>query len=497
MNTAALALIASAAIATGPQDADTRAWWRLTSELSSDAMEGRDTGSPGYDRAAAVVARRLAAAGLKPIGDQGGWYQRMALEQVQITRATVGVGTTPMRFLHDLTAAPLSVPASLDLPIAYRGYCAAGALGDVRGKLVVCHGSRRPGMPTAQEQIDAIAAAGGRAAATIADPGFTIEPPRWPYAYARTVWIAGSPPTPPKIAIFTLNADALGKLTGGSGRNAPALIQAGSRGAPLPSFDVPGRFKASFTLQRRKLQSANVLGLLPGTDPALASQPMVLTAHLDGYGYGEPVRGDSLYNGTLDDAAYVALLVRLVERRGGQGFRRPVVIAAVTGEEKGLHGSRWLAQHWPSEIAKPVGNINLDQLRPIFPLKLLTVHGLNDSSLGDDARKVAEGLGIAVQTDPEPQRNLLQRTDHWNFMQAGVPAVNFVFGYKPGSESERIYRRWYQQGYHRPQDDLAQAIDWQAARDFNRFFYGLVSRVADQERAPAWNASSPLAPRPR
>lgn len=492
MKTAALVLFASLAVGAGPRDADTRAWWRVTAELSNDALEGRDTGSVGYDRAARIVARHLAAAGLKPIGDQGGWFQRMPLEQLQITRAAITVGGKRLQFLQDITATPISVPASLDLPIAYRGYCSADSLRDVEGKLVICHGARRAGLPTAQEQMSALVAAGARAVATIWDPGFTIEPPRWPFAYARNVWLTGSPPSPSKIATFTLNADALGRLIAGSGRDPKALVQAGSKGEPLPSFDAPARFKARFALQRSQLRSANVLGLLPGTDRRLADQPIVLTAHLDGYGYGAPVGGDRLYNGTLDDAAYVALLIRLVERRQGKGFRRPVVIAAVTGEEKGLLGSRWLVQHPPTGVAKFVGDINLDQLRPIFPLKLLTVHGLNDSSVGDDARAVARDLGIAVQLDPEPQRNLLQRSDHWNFMQAGIPAVNFVFGYQPGTESERIYRRWYQQGYHRPQDDLQQPIDWQAAQDFNRFFYALVTRVADQDRPPAWHADSPL-----
>lgn len=173
-------------------------------------------------------------------------------------------------------------------------------------------------------------------------------------------------------------------------------------------------------------------------------------------------------------------------------FRRPIVVAAVTGEEKGLLGSRWLVQHPPAGVARFAANINLDQLRPIFPLELLTVHGLEDSSLGADARAVATSLGIAVQVDPEPQRNLLQRSDHWNFMQVGIPAVNFVFGYRPGSESERIYRRWYQQGYHRPQDDPKQRIDWKAAADFNRFYYSLVERVANQNQSPVWRADSAL-----
>jgi Zn-dependent M28 family amino/carboxypeptidase len=140
------------------------------------------------------------------------------------------------------------------------------------------------------------------------------------------------------------------------------------------------------------------------------------------------------------------------------------------------------------------GNINLDQLRPIFPLELLTVHALNDTTLGDDAREVAQSLGIAVQKDPEPERNLLQRSDQWPFMQAGIPATAFVFGYRPGSRSEQIYRQWYRTGYHKPQDDLQQPMDWNAAADFNRFFYKLVERVADQPSAPAWKSGSPLKP---
>ena len=216
--------------------------------------------------------------------------------------------------------------------------------------------------------------------------------------------------------------------------------------------------------------------------------------HLDGYGYGEPVNGDRLYNGTLDDAAYVALLIRLAERRHGQPFRRPILFAAWTGEEKGLLGSRWYVAHPTVPLARIAGNINLDQLRPIFPLKLLTVHGLNDTSFGDDARAVATSLGIDVQNDPEPERNLLRRTDHWPFMQAGVPATNFVFGFKPGSRSEQIYRQWYRTGYHKPQDDLKQPMDFRAAADFNRFFYALVERVADQQNPPSWKPDSPLRP---
>ena len=479
-------------------DADTKAWWKLTSVLSADSMEGRDTGSPGYQRAANVVAHRLAAAGVKPLGDQGSWFQSVPMEEVRIATASIHVGSRTLDFLRDITTSA-TVPESVGGALVYRGYCGADALGDVRGKLVVCHATRREGLPSDQDRRAALTKAGAAGMIAIADPGFTIEPPRWPFAYVRSVSLAG--PAPARrggngtLTAFTLNAAALGKVIAESGQNAESLIERGSAGRPLPSFDIPDQLRATFTTTRRSLASPNVVGILPGTDPALADQAIVLSAHLDGYGYGEPVKGDSLYNGTLDDAAYVALIVRLAERREGKGFKRPIIFAIVTGEEKGLNGSRWFVSHLPVPKERIAGNINLDQLRPLFPLDLLTVHALDDTSLGDNARAVATSLGIQVQNDPEPERNLLRRSDHWTFMQAGIPAVNFVFGFKPGTESERIYRRWYREGYHTPQDDLAQRIDWNAASKFNRFFYGLVERVADAGQPPEWKAGSTLRPK--
>lgn len=477
-------------------DPDTAAWWKTTAELSSDAMEGRDTGSPAYLRAARLVAAKFEAAGLKPAGENGSWFQSVPMHEIAIARATIRVGERPLIFLHDLTVSPTAgMPARVDASLAYGGYCDASALRQARGKIVICHGTHRKGLPDAGEREGAVRAAGAAGMLTIADPGFTIEPPRWPYAYARTVTLASEPRRADPFLRMTLNADSLGKLLAGSGRKAPALIAAGSAGKPLPSFAIPDRLQADFSIRERDISSPNVLAMMPGSDPRLTNQVIVLGAHLDGYGYGEPVKGDRLYNGTLDDAAYVALLIRLAERRHGHAFRRPVLFAAWAGEEKGLLGSRWYVAHPTVPLSRTAGNINLDQLRPIFPLKLLTVHALNDTTLGDDVRAVANSLGVQVQTDPEPERNLLRRTDHWPFIQAGVPATNFVFGFRAGSRSEQVYRRWYRTGYHKPQDDLKQPMDFKAAADFNRFFYKLVERVADAAVAPEWKPGSSLKPR--
>jgi len=492
------ALLATAGSAAVPAklDPDTATWWKTTAELSNDAMEGRDTGSAAYLRAARLVAAKFAAAGLKPAGENGSWFQTVPMHEVRVESARINIGGRRLLFLHDLTISPSeTTPAHVDAPLAYGGYCAANSLGMVRGRIVICHGTHKAGLPNAAEREAAVRAAGAIGMLTIADPGFTVEPPRWPYAYARTVTLASDPRKPDPFLKMTLNADSLGKLLAGSGRNARALIASGSAGRPLPSFAVPARFRGDFVISQREIASPNVLAMLPGSDQRLTDQAIVLSAHLDGYGYGEPVKGDRLYNGTLDDAAYVALLIRLAERRHGQAYRRPILFAAWTGEEKGLLGSKWFVAHPTVPLSRIAGNINLDQLRPIFPLKLLTVHALDDTTLGDDSRAIANSLGITVQKDPEPERNLLQRSDQWNFMKAGIPATAFVFGYRPGSRSEQIYRQWYRTGYHKPQDDLTQPMDWKAAADFNRFFYKLVERVADQPQAPQWMPGSKLRPR--
>jgi hypothetical protein len=495
---AAIALTALGFIAAAPApklDLDTAAWWSMTAQLSNDSMEGRDTGSPAYMRAARLVASRFQAAGLKPAGENGSWFQNVPMHEIRITGAKLRVGNRPLVFLHDLTISPNeATPARVDAPLAYAGYCGRGSLGQVRGKIVICHGTHRAGLPSAAEREAAVRAAGAAGILTIADPGFTVEPPRWPYAYARTVTLATDPRKPDPFLRMTLNAASLGKLLAGSGRSAAALIAGGSAGQPLPSLAIPNRLDAEFGIELRDISSPNVLAYLPGSDPKLADQVIVLSAHLDGYGFGEPVKGDRIYNGTLDDAAYVALLIRLAERRQRHPYRRPILFAAWTGEEKGLLGSRWFIAHPTLPKPRLAADINLDQLRPIFPLELLTVHAIDETSLGGDARLVAHSLGIEVQRDPEPERNLLQRSDQWPFLQAGIPATAFVFGYRPGSRSEQIYRQWYRTGYHKPQDDLKQPMDFKAAADFNRFFYRLVDRVANGPMAPVWMPGSKLKP---
>jgi hypothetical protein len=491
-------------------DADTVAWWSITGDLSSDAMEGRDTGSAGYDRAADYVEARFRAAGLTPAGEKGGYRQTLLLKEVRVEKegtsfeivnelfsAHSGLLTRKvgLDFLHQITVRPTTaLPAEIDTYLAFRGYCSPGDMGEVDGLVVVCFGARRAGMTTGAQRLDAAAKAGAVGIINVDDPGFTIEPARWPEAYARSISFRDAAlPAHPQMAVMRMAPGALAEMIGDE--RAAEILKAGAASQPLVSFNPRTRLRATFAISQRELQSDNVLAMLPGTDPKLKDEVVLVSAHLDGYGYGEPVNGDRLYNGAFDDAAYVATLIRLAERQAGVGFKRSVLFAAYTGEEKGLLGSNWYAGHLTVPKEKIAAVINLDQLRPLFPLKALTMHGIDDVTLAANARRVAGSMDIELRRDMEPERNLNQRTDHFPFLRMGVPAVNFVFAFDPGSDAEVRYREWYQSRYHRPQDDMGQPMDWGAARDMNLFFYRLTEDVANDPVRPGFVPGSQWAPK--
>ena len=337
-------LLVSGCASSGAIDAQTAAWWATTEALAGDAMEGRDTGSPGYDRAAAYTANRFQRAGLRPAGEGGTYFQPINFEEVEV----IGEGTSflvkqatgdtrELRFLHEISVTPtFGMAARVDAPLVFRGYCAPSDMAGVRGAVVACFGTRRAGQASAGVQLEAATAAGAVAVIRVDDMGFTPEPPRWPLAYARAFVLADGSSRPRSIPSLRLAAPAFAEIANASGQDGGDILARGARGEPMAAFDVATRFEARIATRKRNSTSANGVAVLPGTDPSLAAEPVLLIAHLDGYGYGTAVNGDRLYNGALDDAAYVATLIAFADARGGRGFRRPVVFAAVTAEEKGL-----------------------------------------------------------------------------------------------------------------------------------------------------------------
>ena len=245
-------------------------------------------------------------------------------------------------------------------------------------------------------------------------------------------------------------------------------------------------------MERSDVESQNVVGILRGSDPQRRNEYVVVSAHLDHLGVGEPINGDRIYNGAMDNASGVAAILEVANALHDAPARpaRSILFVAVTGEEKGELGSRYFVAHPTVPRATMVANINTDMFLPLFPLKTLMVLGLDESDLGGNIRATAEAVGVGVQPDPEPQRNRFVRSDQYSFIKAGIPALAMKVGYEPNSPEAAIAAKWTAERYHAPSDDLDQPIDLSAAGTYVEILCDLAARIANRPDKPKWNNAS-------
>jgi Zn-dependent M28 family amino/carboxypeptidase len=268
------------------------------------------------------------------------------------------------------------------------------------------------------------------------------------------------------------------------------LLALSDAGQALPRFPLPSTIRATVAIDAQSVRSDNVVGILPGTDPVLKNEYVVVSAHIDHVGVGT-MSGDAIYNGAMDNASGIATLIETAAAAAAtKGFKRSVIFLAVTAEEKGLLGSRYFAGKPTVPAASIVADLNTDMFLPLFPLKSLIVQGLEESDLAGDLRKTARPLGIEVYSDPEPERNAFVRSDQYSFIRNGVPSISLKVGFTKGSPEHEIVKRWRAERYHAPSDDLAQPIDRQAAEDFDKVYVALLEAVANRPTRPAWNGDS-------
>jgi Zn-dependent M28 family amino/carboxypeptidase len=489
-------------VAATEPNAATRRWWSHVQMLASDDMEGREAGSDGHRKAAAYVASQFRLAGLVAATDEG-YLQPVPMRGVRFNaqRSSAELirpngDVRPLRWQRQIGNIPREgVPADIDAPLGFTGW-EPPTEADARGRFLVALTPPRfvPG-PRGYAQ----APPAGYAGTIVIDPGTGPEPVRWPFFSSTVMALRERPLTPAAPGApmgLQFNPADAEELFHGSGHTYAELRTMADRGERLPTFPLAVRLRAHLDIQPLEITSENVVAVLKGTDPVFANEYVVVSAHLDGYGVGEAVNGDRIYNGALDDAAYVATLIDFAQqlRDSRRRFRRSIVFCVFTAEERGMLGSQYFLEHPLVPREQLVANINLDTLRPIFPLTSLTTLGLEDSTLGDTARQVGESMGIRMTVDREPDRMLLRRSDQWTFIQAQIPAVAFVFGYEPGSQEEAIYRRWYAERYHSPSDDVRQPWDPEAAARFNAFFARLVQAVADAPSRPVWRPGASVPP---
>ncbi len=497
---------------------DGQTWWNYVKVLADDKMEGRDTGSRGERAAEEYAVEQLKKAGLEPAGSNG-FYQPVRFVSRQIVEKDCSLTLVrdgkrePLVLGEDAYIGTRIMPApEVKAPLVFVGYGLkvpeknyddfAGL--DVKGKLVVIFSGSPADIPgplashyqTLLERWKVLRAAGAVGIVSLINPASMDIPwsrislnrthPSMDLDYPEFDETAGAQ------LLVTVNPASAEKLFAGSGQTFAEIAELGKDRKPLPHFPLALSLEARTKVETQKVESANLIAKLPGSDPALKEEYVVLSAHIDHVGIGAPINGDSIYNGAMDDGSGSALLLDMAAsfRKNPEKLRRSILFVFVTGEEKGLLGSKYFAAH-PTVPAKSlVADVNVDMFLPIVPLKVLRVLGLDDSDLGGRIHEIAQSQGVKVQPDPEPLRNLFVRSDQYNFIRHGVPSVIMSVGSEPGSPEQKIFKDWLTRRYHAPSDDLSQPVEFGAAAKYEEIVRAVLINVANDQHRPQWKQDS-------
>ena len=489
------------------------AWWSHVQYLADDKLEGRKTGTPGYELAAKYVETQFAAAGLKPAGSVG---FRQDVDLLPLTLDTVNsifeVGAEKFAFGQDIILSPrVATYGQIDAPMVFVGYGLhvprkhvddlAGL--DLKGKVVVFYnaapinlqGPQRAYARIASERWKTFREAGALGYIQIAPPrpGAPPNPNATPQPVLAFADPQLEPPDGPKL-VATLTPAGAEKLFAGSGHTPAELKARADAGKPLPVFPLTGTLHAKTivtTPPKPFINGYNVIGLLEGSDKKLKKQYVVISAHLDHLGVGRPVDGDTIYNGAMDNASGIASLIEAAKLLSATPHpKRSILFVAFAGEELGELGSQYFATKPTVDKKMIVGDLNMDMYLPLFPLRFLEIQGLGESTLGNDARAICQLNDVEPQFDKQPDENRFVRSDQVNFVKQGIPALAFKFGWTPDSPEEKTFNDWVKTRYHKPSDDLQQPVDKIAAAQFTSLLAQLATRVADETVRPQWYPES-------
>ncbi|MES2054926.1 MAG: M28 family metallopeptidase [Pseudomonadota bacterium] len=487
--------------------------------LASDAMRGREAGSPEFDIAAQYVAAQFYAAGLRPAGQDGGYIQKVPLTTYKaadkgnfvLTRA----GTPPQALVFGEDYTPGANPGrretAIDAPVVFVGFGIVApdakrddyAGVDVRGKIVAYFGGA-PNSLQSEERAHfsspatkAVIAAEHGAVGTITldRPGLvrgrTFASLVRDWDQTRTTWAnpdgtgenAGVP------GLGTVSAAGAAKLFAGSKvKWDDAFKQSSNSETRFKATELPGTLTVALKTSFEPETSANVAGIIPGGDPKLGKEIVILSAHLDHIGIGKPdATGDTINNGAEDNAVGIASLIEEARRfkASGKPPRRSVMFLAVTAEEKGLVGSDYFAKHPTVPKENIVADVNLDMPLLTYRFEDMVVFGADRSTLGPIVSKAVAGVGVTMSPDPDPSQAIFVRSDHYRFVQQGIPSVFLWPGQAGGGKV--AWAKFFADNYHQPSDEVSLPIDWAQGIRFVDANYAIAREIADGDDRPRWN----------
>ena len=490
--------------------------------LASDERAGREAGTPGYDAAAAFVASELEKLGVAPAGDNGTYFQSVPLKRSYRDAEAVSLTVTNRE-----TGAPLALEENVDQVVAgslraaentitgeavFVGFgVVAPDLGrddyaglDIDGKIVVMLSGTPKGIQTEERAYygsQKSAEASKRGAIGVVNLWTPTRERVFAFARlagegrmdtARMSWLGPDGETftraPNLQASASLSLEGGRKLLENAGQDFDALMElAEAEGGAVQGFDLPYDMTISQGSTLDVVTSDNVIGMIEGSDPELKDEIIVLTAHLDHIGISKSFEDDKINNGALDNAAGVATLLdvsRMV--LAGERPRRSIMLLIVTAEEKGLLGAQYFAQNPTVDAARLVGNVNLDMPVLTYSFEDVVAFGADRSTIKDAVSQAAEEMNMVLSPDPFADQGLFTRSDHFRLVEIGVPSVFLATGTANGGEE--AWAEHFAKNFHRPSDDMDNAIDFDAAAKFAEINARIALTLANDDVRPLWQA---------
>ena len=477
--------------------------------LAADEMQGRGTAQPGGDKAAAYLADRFAKLGLKPLGVNNTYLQPVKFKETLVSpETTITVGDQKLKLGPDFfILPPFTGDENVNGGAVFVGYGFQGqkrndlAGIDVRGKVMVLREGPPPEVSKdawskAQGPVGVIRGLISRGAAAIVLINQYTEERSYAesadYLTRRRVQLESDQELPDFLPPFiALSEAAADKLFAGSGVTKADAFTKAEREDFTP-IDLKQSATVTVRLKKGKGVGSNVVALLEGSDPKLKSEALVYSAHYDAYGLSTDNR---IYHGAADNALGVAEMMAVAEAmsRAPTKPRRSVIFIAVTGEEYGGFGSDYWVKNPTWDIKQVAANLNLDGMgTEIYgPVKVMVGYGPEHSTLGAIMNDVAAASGIQVIPDPMPEAKAFYRSDHYLFVQRGVPAL-MILGAPDGpvkTWTDRL-KKWSKTDYHQPTDTVRADWDWSGPRTIASLMLVMGLRVANDEAMPAWLPTS-------
>lgn len=516
-------LLLAASLATGADAPPEISAERIKADvayLSSDRLEGRGPGTRGEILATDYLAEGFKAAGLKPLGERGTYFQSVPL---------IRVVTSPKSTLQAVKAgAKIDIPCEegfsgtnhtqkeheeFDAEAVFVGHgITAPEFGwddyrdvDVKGKVVVLFTNEPPSTDpkffggTALTyygrwtyKFEEAARRGAKACFII----HTNATAGYPFSVVRPLdgaQLKREPGEPALAFAGWLSSQAGEKLLNLSGHTVEgALKEAVTKG--FKPYSLGCNLKGNFTTSVEKIVSRNVVGIVEGSDKALKAEAVVFTAHWDHLGVGRAVLGDAIYNGAADNATGCGLLLELARAWTAMNPRpkRSAIFLAVTAEEKGLLGSKYYAQNPLVPLSKTALDLNFDMILPLGVMEAVVVNGAERTTTWPMVQAAAARNGVEIEPDQRAHLGVFYRSDHFSMAQAGVPAFSMAQGTKikgkPKDFVTKTMKEFNDKAYHSPQDEMKPDWDFSGFVVLGRFALDLARDVANAPQLPTWNA---------